>query len=268
MVHVAAMTGIDLEGRVAVVTGGGRGIGAAIVRALAGAGAHVAVSGRTEAALEEVVEEVRRAGGRAFAVRCDVTRPDDVAQLCSVVRKEAGPASIVVNNAGVARSAKLSRTDQAMWDEMLAVNLTGAYRVTRAFLDDVVAAGKRGRIIHIASVAAKVGFHYTTAYCASKHGLLGFTRALALELAALGPTVNCVCPGWVDTEMTGETILRIQGTTGRSAVDARRELEKLSPQNRLMTAAEVAEVTLFLASDATRGVTGQGWNVDGGEVMS
>jgi NAD(P)-dependent dehydrogenase (short-subunit alcohol dehydrogenase family) len=258
----------QLEGRVAVVTGGGRGIGEAIVHALAGAGAAVAISGRQAARLDQVAEAVRARGGRAVVCPCDVTRPDDVARLAESVHRELGHATIVVNNAGIARSAKFADTDEALWAETMAINLSGAYRVTRAFLADVLAAGGRGRVINIASVAAKVGFAYTSAYCASKHGLLGLTRALAHELAARGPTVNCVCPGWTDTDMAGDAIANIAGKTGRGADAARRELENMSPQRRLMTAEEVAQVTLFLATDAARGVTGQACNVDGGEVMS
>ena len=249
-----------LDGNVAVVTGGGKGIGAAVARRLLEAGAKVVVAGRDRAALEGV--------SGAVAVTCDVTRPDDVARLLDETHAHAGPATIVVNNAGVARSAKLADTDEDMWRETLEVNLGGAYRVTRAFLADVVQAGRRGRVVNIASVAAKVGFPYTSAYCAAKHGLLGFTRALALELAARGPTVNCVCPGWVDTEMAGRAVKNIARATSRSEAEARRELEAMSPQRRLMTAEEVAEVALFLASPQAYGITGQAWNVDGGEVMS
>jgi NAD(P)-dependent dehydrogenase (short-subunit alcohol dehydrogenase family) len=256
----------DLDGRIAVVTGGGRGIGAAISTALAKAGATVAITGRSLQAVEEVAQ---RAGGKTIAIApIDVAKTEDVLRLAQVVKEKLGPATIVVNNAGVARSAKLADTDDAMWDETIAVNLSGAFRVTRAFLGDVLAAGARGRIINIASVAAKIGFSYTSAYCASKHGLLGLTRALALEIAAKGPTVNCVCPGWVDTDMAHEAIDRIARTTKRSADDARKELERMSPQRRLMTAEEVAGVVVYLASDVARGVTGQAWNVDGGEVMA
>ena len=257
-----------LAGRVALVTGGGRGIGAAIAVALGEAGAQVAITGRHAAALDQTLARLQARGVRAAAFACDVGQPHDVTRLAGEVHAQLGPVYIVVNNAGIAPSAKFADTDEALWSETINVNLSGAYRVTRAFLADVLAAGKRGRVIHIASVAAKVGFAYTTAYCASKHGLLGLTRALALELAAKGPTVNCVCPGWVDTEMTGRTVANIQAKTGRAAQDARRELENMSPQRRLMSAEEVAAVTLFLATDAAAGVTGQGWNVDGGEVMS
>jgi 3-hydroxybutyrate dehydrogenase len=258
----------SLEGRVAVVTGGGRGIGAAIARILAGEGAHVVVSGRSQGPLEEVVAAVRGAGGRADWTRCDVSRAEDVTALAATVKRVAGPASIIVNNAGIARSAKVADTDEAAWNEVIAVNLTGAFLVTRAFLPDVLAAGAKGRIIYIGSTASKVGFYYAGAYAASKHGLLGLARTLAMEIAAKGPTVNVVCPGWVETDMADEAVRNIVTRTGRSAVEARRELERMSPQRRFVTPGEVAAVTQFLISDGARGVTGQSWGVDGGQVMT
>jgi NAD(P)-dependent dehydrogenase (short-subunit alcohol dehydrogenase family) len=230
---------------------------------LAGEGAQVVVTGRNEEALAQVAGELKG----SYAI-CDVARPDDVAGLVESVHRTAGKPAIVVNNAGVARSAKLADTDEELWREVMATNLDGAYRVTRAFLPDVVAAGKAGRIIYVASTASKIGFAYTSAYCASKHAVLGLCRSVALELAPKGPTVNCICPGWVESDMSREAIERIASRTGRSEADARDELARMSPQRRLMTAEEVARVTAFLASDAAAGVTGQAWNVDGGQVMS
>jgi NAD(P)-dependent dehydrogenase (short-subunit alcohol dehydrogenase family) len=257
----------ELSSRVAVVTGGGRGIGAAIARELAAAGAHVVVAGRTEESLAGVVEELRRDGGRADLALCDVARPDDVTRLRLRVHEIAGPATIVVNNAGVARSAKLVDTDEEMWREVIETNLTGAYRVTRAFHADVLSAGRHGRFIYIGSTASKIGFFYTGAYSASKHGLLGMCRSLAYELAAKGPTVNCVCPGWVDTDMAQSAVDNIVARTGRSAEAARRELENMSPMRRFVTPAEVSAVVRFLAGDGAAGITGQAWSVDGGQVM-
>jgi NAD(P)-dependent dehydrogenase (short-subunit alcohol dehydrogenase family) len=250
----------ELTGRVAVVTGGGRGIGAAIARALAQAGAKVAVAGRNQAALDEVAREI---GG--LAVRCDVARAGEVTALASQVRAELGVPAIVVGNAGIARSAKFADTDEAAWHEVMDVNLTGAYRVAHAFTPDLLAAGGQGRLIFIASVAAKIGFSYTAAYCASKHGVLGLARALAHEWGPRGVTVNCVCPGWTDTDMAQAAVDNISARTGK---DGRAQLAAMSPQRRLMEADEIAACVRYLASDAARGVNGQGINVDGGEVMS
>lgn len=257
-----------LTDRVAVITGGGRGIGAAIARAFASAGAHVVVAGRTKAPLTDVVHAVRAADGRADWVRCDVARPDEVIELAAATRRLAGPATIVVANAGIAQSFKFVDTDEATWNEIIDTNLGGAYRVTRAFIADVLAAGTRGRVLYIGSSASRIGIPYTAAYCASKHGLLGLARALATEIASKGPTVNVVCPGWVDTDMADEAIRNIAARTGRTQAEARGELERMSPQRRLMTPTEIAEATLFLATDAARGITGQAWSIDGGQVMA
>jgi NAD(P)-dependent dehydrogenase (short-subunit alcohol dehydrogenase family) len=256
---------VDLAGRVAVVTGGGRGIGAAIARELAGAGARVVVAGRNHELLRGIAAEL---GEGALALRCDLSVPAEVGALVETVRRDAGPPAIVVNNAGIAHSAKLAETDEETWNRIVDVNLNGSYRVARAFWPDLLQAGASGRLIFIASVAAKIGFTYTSAYCAAKHGVLGLCRALALEAGARGPTVNCVCPGWVDTDMAADAIDNIARKTGRSREEARKELERMSPQRRLITAGEIAAATRFLCSDGARGVNGQGFNVDGGQVMS
>ena len=244
-----------LDGRVAVVTGGGRGIGRAIAQALGREGARVTVTGRSKSALEAVAGEI---GGQARV--CDVTREDEVARLAEI------PADILVANAGTTHAAPLHKETLAGWNEIIATNLTGTFLPIRALLPGMLAK-KRGRIVCVASVAAKAGFKYTAAYCASKHGVLGLVRSLALEVADRGITVNCVCPGWTETDMVRDAVKNIADKTGRSAADAERALAEMSPQKRIMSAEEIAEVTLFLCRDEAAGVTGQAWNVDGGEVM-
>lgn len=256
-----------LHERVALVTGGGRGIGRAIALAFAREGADVAVLARTHGEIERVAAEVRAFGRKALAVPCDVA---DTAQVAGAVRAAVdtlGPVQIVVNSAGTAVSAKLVEIDEALWERHLRVNLTAAYLVTRAVLPDMLAA-RWGRIINIASTAARQGFPYVAAYVASKHGLLGLTRALAAEVAAAGVTANAICPGYVASELTWESARRIQEKTGRSFEEAVKSLAAFSPQRRLIDPDEVAALAVVLASDDARGVTGQAWNVDGGAVQS
>jgi NAD(P)-dependent dehydrogenase (short-subunit alcohol dehydrogenase family) len=173
---------------------------------------------------------------------------------------------ILVNNAGIAGSAKLADTTDEMWDRMLRVNATGAFYCTRAVLPMMLQA-KWGRVVNIASIAAKAGGLYIAAYTASKHALLGLTRAVAAEVAARGITVNAVCPGYVDTEMTDASAANISKRTGRSEQDARKVLEGFSPQGRLMTAPEVAALTTYLCSEVARGINGQSLVIDGGAVQ-
>jgi 3-hydroxybutyrate dehydrogenase len=257
---------VTLKGSVALVTGGGRGIGRAIAMSIARAGGSVAVAARTAAEITAVAREIQRVGVGAAAITCDVTDEASVARAVADVRERLGPIDILVNNAGLAESAPLSRTDSKLWERVLDVNLTGTYLCTREALPAMIER-KNGRVINIASVAGKVGFMYTSAYCAAKHGVLGFTRAIALEVASKGITVNAICPGWVDTDMTTTSVARIVQKTGRSAAEARSALEAMSPQRRLVQPDEVATVAVFLAGPAAHGITGQAINVDGGEVM-
>jgi NAD(P)-dependent dehydrogenase (short-subunit alcohol dehydrogenase family) len=249
---------MKLEGKKAFITGASRGIGRAIALAFAREGAHVALGSRDLAALETLAKEI----GNARAVRCDVSDPASIARA----RDEVGGVQILVNNAGIARSVKVLAMDDEHWLSHLEVNLTGAFRVTRAFLPPMAEA-KWGRVINIASTAGKVGFAYTAAYCASKHGLVGFTRALALEVATSGITVNAICPGFVRTEMASEAARNIAQKTKKSEAEATRWLEELSPQKRLMEPEEVAAVAVLLASEEAQGVNGQAINVDGGAVV-
>lgn len=253
----------ELTGRIAVVTGGGRGIGRAVALSLAAAGADVAVTARSADELEETAAAIRATGRRAEAIVCDVAERPQVDAMVARVRTALGDPLILVNNAGIAGSAKLAETTDEMWDQMLRVNATGAFYCTRAVLPLMLKA-KWGRIVSMASVTARVGAPYIAAYTASKHALLGLTRAVAAEVASRGITVNAVCPGYVDTEMTDASTANIVKRTGRTEQDARKILEGFSPQGRLMTAAEVAAMTTYLCSEAARGINGQGIIIDGG----
>ena len=258
---------VRLRDRVALITGAGRGIGRAIALAFAREGAHVAVTARTAAEIEAVAAEARALGRKAVALPCDVT---DRIRVDATVRAAAdalGAIQILVNNAGIAVSAKLADTDDALWARHLDVNLTGAFYTSRAVLPGMLAA-RWGRIVNIASTAARQGFPYVAAYVASKHGLLGLTRALALEVVASGITVNAICPGDVATDLTWEGARRSQRKTGRSYEEAVASLAAFSPQRRLVEPEEVAALAVLLVSDDARGVTAQAWAVDGGASQS
>ncbi|RPJ78575.1 MAG: SDR family oxidoreductase [Acidobacteria bacterium] len=256
---------MQLPTAVALVTGGSGGIGRAIAGALAGAGARVAVAARREADIDVVAKWIVGRGEQALAVRCDVTEPASVTACVERVREAFGPVDILVNNAGYTQSAALVELDEALWARTLAVNLTGTYLCTRAVLPEMIAR-RQGVVVNIASTAGQVGYRYVAAYCAAKHGVVGFTRAVALEVATTGVTVNAVCPGFVDSPMTETSVARIVEKTGKSRADARRALEDMNPQRRLVQPGEVAALVLFLASDSASGITGQAICIDGGEV--
>ncbi|HTG85847.1 MAG TPA: 3-hydroxybutyrate dehydrogenase [Pyrinomonadaceae bacterium] len=252
-----------LNGKVALITGGGRGIGRAIALAFAREGARIVVAARTAAQVEQVAAEI---GNGAIAVVCDVSNSESVTQMFAQTSEQLGDVDILVNNAGIAESSTIVTTTDDFWARHLAINLSGTFYCTRAALPAMLEK-KWGRVINIASIAGKVGAPYIAAYAASKHGVMGLTRSVALEVAAAGVTVNAICPGYVDTEMVTRGIERITTRTGRSADEALEALKKMSPQNRLATAEEVAAVALLLASDEGRGINGQGINVDGGSIF-
>lgn len=253
--------------RTALVTGAGKGIGEAISLALAAEGLPIALAARTPADLERVADRIRSQGGQAFPIVCDVTQPDSISTAVAAAVQALGPITVLVNNAGSAGSHKFLGHDDALWHRMLAVNLTSVYLVTKAVAPMMVSAGW-GRIINVASIASKVGGKYIAAYTAAKHGVLGLTRALALELVGYNITVNAICPGYVDTPLTDQAVANITARTRLSAAEARSTLEHISPQNRLITPEEVAAVAVLLAGDSGRGINGQAINIDGGTVMS
>jgi NAD(P)-dependent dehydrogenase (short-subunit alcohol dehydrogenase family) len=246
----------SLNGKRALVTGGGRGIGAAVARELAAAGAYVVVCGRKLADLEAVAKDVGE------AITCDLLdRASTDAMLGRV-----GAIDILVNNAGVAESAPLAETTDALFDRIVELDATSPFRVTRALVPAMIAA-TWGRVINIASNAGVSGYAYTAAYCAAKHAMVGWTRALAIDLARTGVTINALCPGWVETAMSAEAIARISEKTGRSLADAKKALETMSPQRRMIQPAEVAHAALMLCADNARGIHGQTIIIDGGAIL-
>jgi NAD(P)-dependent dehydrogenase (short-subunit alcohol dehydrogenase family) len=252
----------SLAGRHALVTGGGRGIGAAIAAALAGAGARVTLLARNA---DELGATAIAIGRTTVTVTADVTDPAQVARAFVEAREAAGPIDILVNNAGLAKSRPLAKTDEDFWRAILEVNLTGAYHCTRAALPAMLAAN-RGRIVNVASTAGLRGYAYCTAYCAAKHGLVGFTRALALEVAKTGITVNAVCPGYTDTGIVRDAVRAISEKTARSEAEARESLVSFNPQQRLVQPAEVANAVLWLCSPGSESMNGQSLAIAGGEV--
>jgi NAD(P)-dependent dehydrogenase (short-subunit alcohol dehydrogenase family) len=257
---------MKLANKLALITGGGRGIGRAIAHEFAREGAQLVLAARTREQVEQVSAEI---GGKTkpLALVCDVSDFNSVEKMFgdTIAAFGHGP-DILVNNAGIAESAPLLKTDNELWNRILAINLSGSFYCLRAALPAMLERGW-GRIINIASIAGKTGAPYIAAYSASKHGLLGLTRSAALEYAAKGITVNAICPGYVDTEMTSGAIENITAKTGRPAEEALAAIKRMSPQNRLVTSEEVAALALLLASEEGQAINGQAINVDGGSVL-
>jgi len=248
-----------LDGRHALVTGSGGGVGAAIARALAAEGAAVTLAGRR---LDPLVHLAGRLP-KAQALRADVTREDEVQALFAAAREAQGPVDIVVANAGAAESAPVGKTSLDLWERTLAVNLTGSFLCAREGLAGMPG---WGRVVFVASTAGLKGYSYVSAYVAAKHGVVGLTRALALEVARRPVTVNAVCPGFTETPMLEQSIARIMETSGRSEAEARKALMAGNPQGRFVQPEEVANAVLWLTRPGSEAVTGQAIVVAGGEL--
>ena len=255
-----------LANRVALVTGAGRGIGRAIAMAMGAEGASVALAARTRSELEEVERAVRAAGAEAISVQADLSRRSEAARLAAEVGDRLGPVEILVNNAGVGASMKcapVSEFDDDQWDLTLAVNLTAPYLLSKAVLGPMLDRGW-GRIITVASVNSKRASYHGCAYSASKHGVLGFMRTLALEVAPAGITANCICPGPVETAMLAKRIEYDASRLGRSTED---HIRQMTPMGGILAPEDIAPMAVYLASDDARMITGQAYNICGGVIM-
>jgi NAD(P)-dependent dehydrogenase (short-subunit alcohol dehydrogenase family) len=250
-----------LVGHHALITGGGTGIGAAIARVLGAEGAKLTLVGRRR----EKLEAVAAGDYDALVAPADVTDREAVEGCFALAREAQGPITLLINNAGAATSAPFAKVTEEAWRRTMAVNLDALLHCTQAALPDLIAA-EAGRIVTIASTAGLKGYAYSAPYVAAKHGAVGFTRALAAELARTRVTVNAVCPGFTETDISVEAIARLQAKAGRGEAQARAELERFNPQGRLVDPAEVASAVLWLCLPESKAITGQAIAVAGGEV--
>jgi NAD(P)-dependent dehydrogenase (short-subunit alcohol dehydrogenase family) len=264
---------MKLENKISVVTGAGRGIGKSIAIALANEGSHLILVARSREPLDNVADEVEKIGVQALAVSCDVSQPQDVENLASAIRKVFGRVDILVNNAGISKRSAFLDFDDETWLEVIRINLFGAYLCTKAILP-LIQQQKNGRIINMASTAAKNPVPFNTAYSASKHGLLGLTKSLASELALTGYpgiTVNAVCPFFVNTEMFQGPqgyVAQMMKITGKTEKDAIEKTALRNLQQRVLDPSEIASMVVYLASEEARGITGQAINVCGGSAFN
>ena len=254
------------------ITGAGRGIGAAVAHAFAREGAALSLSGRNLQTLEAQAAVLRKAypGVKLHLSTMDLSDPESVMMAHRSNQTALGPVTVLVNNAGQALSQPFVKTDLQLWQQMLNVNLTGTYLCIQAALPDLLAEGAKGqaaRIVNIASTAGLKGYAYVSAYAAAKHGVIGLTRSLALELARKGVTVNAVCPGFTETDIVRDSIANIVAKTGQTEAQAREALVAHNPQKKMIQPDEVAQAVMWLCSEAAASVNGQSIAVDGGETM-
>lgn len=254
-----------LQGRHALVTGGAKGIGLAIAKALLAEGASVSITGRNEANLQEAVASLQSLGKVQYQIM-DVSDAGSVRLAFEQAQLRNGRIDILINNAGQAGSASFLKTDARLWDNMLAVNLKGSFHCMQQALPAMLESGW-GRIINVVSTAGLKGYAYVSAYCAAKHAVIGLTRSVALEVASKGVTVNAVCPGYTETDIVKEAVANIVAKTGRTEEQARAELAAGNPQKRLVQPQEVADAVLWLCMDGASAMNGQSLAVAGGEVM-
>jgi NAD(P)-dependent dehydrogenase (short-subunit alcohol dehydrogenase family) len=260
-----------LDDRHALITGAGAGIGAAIALQLAQAGCRLTLCGRSQGTLQAQVEVLREQvpDVAVLIAPMDVADAHAVQAAVQLAHARFGPVNILVNNAGQASSQPFAKTDAAMWQQMLNVNLTGAYHCIQAVLPGMLEAaqlGTPGRIVNIASTAGLKGYAYVSAYVAAKHGVVGLTKALALELARKGVTVNAICPGYTETDIVHEAVLTIVTKTGKTEAQARQALAAGNPQQRLVQPNEVAQSVLWLCAAGSDAINGQAIAIDGGEL--
>jgi len=260
-------TALPLAGRHAFVTGASRGIGASIAFELARLGANLSLIGRDEDALASQVTAISAAHDvKVQSLVLDVTNADQITKSVETAEAQTGPIDILVNNAGAATSAPFTRTSLDQWQALLDVNLTGPFLLTQAVLPGMMERNF-GRVINVASTAGLKGYGYVAPYCAAKHGIIGMTRSLAIEIATSGVTINAVCPGFTETDIAARTIDTMVEKTGRSAEEAYKQLASLNPQGRLVQPEEVAQSVGWLALETSSSINGQAIAVAGGEVM-
>jgi NAD(P)-dependent dehydrogenase (short-subunit alcohol dehydrogenase family) len=256
----------ELKDKVVLITGGSGGLGRALAGAFAGTGSKVVIAARGADKLTAAAKALSAPGRSVLAVPSDVADQKQVEALKQTTRAERGAVQILINNAGVARAASFLDMPDSLWQETLQTNLTGVYNCCKIFLPGMLESGW-GRIINIASTTAKVGYSQVTAYSASKHGVLGLTRSLAAEFARRNITVNAICPGYLNNDLTRGNARRMAEKTGKSVDDVLALFAASAPQNRLIEPEEVAALALLLAGEKSAGITGQAINIDGGAVM-